>query len=215
MPGRGRLLDHLLVAPLERAVALEQMHRARAVAEDLHLDMARLLHVFFYKNRVVAEGRRGLPPGARQRVHEIRRRGDLAHPLAAAAGHGLDEHRVADGVRRTRQMLRLLVLAVIARHDRHARLGHQRLGRVLQPHRADRGGGRPDEDEARGLHRLHEVRVLAQKAVARMDRLRPRRPRRVDDRRTPQVAVGRFRAADIHTASSAIATCRAARSASE
>jgi hypothetical protein len=61
MPGRGRLLDHLLVPPLERAVPLEQMHRARAVAEDLHLDMARLLHEFLYQNRVVAEGRRASP----------------------------------------------------------------------------------------------------------------------------------------------------------
>ena len=39
--GRRRLLDHLLVAPLQRAVALaEREHAARAVAEDLHLDVA-------------------------------------------------------------------------------------------------------------------------------------------------------------------------------
>src|SRR5436305_243918 len=39
--GRRRLLDELLVPPLQRAVALPQMHDvAVAVAEDLHLDVA-------------------------------------------------------------------------------------------------------------------------------------------------------------------------------
>ena len=39
--GRRRLLDHLLVAPLQRAIALAQRHDvAEAVAEDLHLDVA-------------------------------------------------------------------------------------------------------------------------------------------------------------------------------
>ena len=40
--GDGRFLDHLLVAPLHRAVALAEVHHvAVAVAEDLHLDVAR------------------------------------------------------------------------------------------------------------------------------------------------------------------------------
>ena len=40
-PGRGRFLDHLLVAALQGAVALEQVDDvAVAVAEHLHLDMA-------------------------------------------------------------------------------------------------------------------------------------------------------------------------------
>ena len=42
---RGRLLDHLLVAALQRAVALaERDHAAAAVAEDLHLDVAGRAH---------------------------------------------------------------------------------------------------------------------------------------------------------------------------
>jgi hypothetical protein len=45
--GAGGLLEHLLVAALQRAVALAQMHRAAlAVAEDLHLDMARAPRYF-------------------------------------------------------------------------------------------------------------------------------------------------------------------------
>ncbi len=42
--GRGRFFEDLLVAALQRAVALAQMHGiAPAVAEDLDLDVARLL----------------------------------------------------------------------------------------------------------------------------------------------------------------------------
>jgi hypothetical protein len=57
MPGRGRFLDHLLVAALERAVALEQVDGVPVVvAEDLHLDMARLGDVFLNQaRRVIAE----------------------------------------------------------------------------------------------------------------------------------------------------------------
>ena len=41
-PGRRRLLQHLLMAPLERTIALAQMHHvAVAIGQDLDLDMAR------------------------------------------------------------------------------------------------------------------------------------------------------------------------------
>ena len=45
---------------------------------------------------------------------------DLAHPLAAAAGGGLDQHREADPLGLGQQMRVGLVGAVIARHQRHA-----------------------------------------------------------------------------------------------
>ena len=60
---RRRLLDHLLVAALQRAVALEQVDDiAVRVAEHLHLDMARALDIFLDQHAVVAE--RGRPPRA-------------------------------------------------------------------------------------------------------------------------------------------------------
>ena len=60
---RRRLLDHLLVAALQRAVALEQVDDiAVAVAEHLHLDMARPLDIFLDQHPVVAEAR--TPPRA-------------------------------------------------------------------------------------------------------------------------------------------------------
>ena len=59
--GRRRALDHLLVAALHRAVALEQVDDvAVAVAEDLHLDVAGALDQLFEIDLVVAEGGLGL-----------------------------------------------------------------------------------------------------------------------------------------------------------
>src|SRR5205807_4899576 len=46
--GRRRFLDELLMAALQRAIALEQMNDvAVTVAENLHFDVARLLDVLF------------------------------------------------------------------------------------------------------------------------------------------------------------------------
>ena len=63
---RGRaFLPDLLVASLQRAVAFAQVDgMALPVAEDLDLDVPRLLQVFFQIDRVVAEGGLGLGPRA-------------------------------------------------------------------------------------------------------------------------------------------------------
>ena len=66
---RGGFLDHLLVAALERAVALEQVDDiAVAVAEHLHFDMARAVDPFLEQDAVVAERRRRLALAAVERV---------------------------------------------------------------------------------------------------------------------------------------------------
>ena len=63
--GRGGLLQHLLVAALQRAVALAQMHDiAVAVGQHLDLDMARMGEVFLDIDGVIAE--MGLGLGARE-----------------------------------------------------------------------------------------------------------------------------------------------------
>ena len=55
--GAGRLLEHLLVAALGRAVALEEVDDvAVGVGEDLHLDVAAGLDVLLDQHGVVAEG---------------------------------------------------------------------------------------------------------------------------------------------------------------
>ncbi len=60
---RRRLLDDLLVPPLDRAVALAQVDTvAVAVDRDLDLDVAVLVEPLLEVQRVVAEGGLGLGP---------------------------------------------------------------------------------------------------------------------------------------------------------
>ncbi len=95
--GRRRALDDLLVAPLDRAVALEQMDGvAVGVAEHLHLDMAGALDQLFEIDLVLAEGGLGLALGLRHLAAEIGLGADGAHAAAATAPGGLQHHRIAD-----------------------------------------------------------------------------------------------------------------------
>ena len=71
--GRGRLLDHLLVAPLQRAVALEQVHDvAVGVAEHLHLDVPGPDDHLLEQHAGIPERRFRLALRALQRRHEVR-----------------------------------------------------------------------------------------------------------------------------------------------
>ena len=69
--GGGRLLEHLLMAPLDRALALAERDHALAVAEELDLDVARPLDVALAEDSVVAEGRLGLPLRGLDRLLEL------------------------------------------------------------------------------------------------------------------------------------------------
>ena len=94
---RRRLLDDLLVAALDRAFALAQIDDvAMLVAQHLDFDVARIDDEFLDEDAVIAEGRLGFGLGAGEAfLHFGFRIGD-AHALAAAAGGGLDHHRIAD-----------------------------------------------------------------------------------------------------------------------
>ena len=93
---RRRLLDHLLVAALQRALALTEVEdMAVGVGEHLDLDVARPLQVALGKHAAVAEGGVGLAPGGRQRALELGLLADDPHPLAAATRERLDHDRKA------------------------------------------------------------------------------------------------------------------------
>ena len=95
--GDGRLLDDLLVAALDGAVALEEVHDvAVRVAEHLDLDVARPDDRLLEVDGVVAEGALGLALRALVGGDELGLVVDEAHALAAAAGRGLEHHREAD-----------------------------------------------------------------------------------------------------------------------
>ncbi len=177
-----RLLDELLVAALDRAVPLVEVHGvAVAVGQNLHLDVARTQKVLLDVDGVVAEGRAGLG----LRGHEV----DLefldvardAHPLAAAARRRLDQDREADLLGEGECLVVGLDDSVAARHRRHAGGGHGLARDRLVAHPLDGVRRRADEDDARILACAREVGVLGEEAVARVDRLRAGLKRRRDD----------------------------------
>ena len=51
-----RFLEHFLMAPLHRAVALKKIDAiAMRIGEHLDLDMARTLHILFDQHRIIAK----------------------------------------------------------------------------------------------------------------------------------------------------------------
>ena len=146
---------------------------AGLVGKNLKFDVSRRGDELLDQHARVAE--RGLPFALRalERVIEVGVPIDAMHALAAAAGHRLDQHRVADLVGFLLEKTGVLARTMIARQDRNAGLRHQRLGAVLEAHGADRFGRRTDEHDAGARAILGELRVLRQETVARMDALRP------------------------------------------
>src|SRR5208337_3017375 len=71
--GRRRLLDNLLMPPLDRAITLaESDHGAVIVAEKLYFDVARMREIFFDEYPSVAECRRGFARSRFKRALELR-----------------------------------------------------------------------------------------------------------------------------------------------
>ena len=176
---RRRLLDQLLVPPLHAALALAQVHDGPVgVREDLDLHVAWPLEVPLEQEPVVAERRRRLAPRRRQRLVELGRLANHAHPAPAAARARLDEERVARCHRPPRAAPRR------SRPRRGSPAGSARPPTPRAPSRAPcppapaspRRGG-PTHASPGGDARVGERGVLAQEPVARVDRLRRRSPR--------------------------------------
>ena len=92
--GRGRLLDHLLVAPLDRAVAFaEHEDVAVPVADDLHLDVAAALDVRLDEDGAVAERAGRLVAGAADLGVERREVADDPHAATTATSRRLHDER--------------------------------------------------------------------------------------------------------------------------
>ena len=97
---RRRLLDDFLVAPLDRALALDERDDgAVVVAEQLDLDVPRTGDPALEVDGRVAERGPGLGARGADRVEQRVGGFDHAHALAAAAGDRLDHQRIADAAR--------------------------------------------------------------------------------------------------------------------
>src|SRR5690606_38902831 len=167
--GGPGLLPDLLVAALQRTVAGAEMHGvALAVAQDLDLDVPRLLQVFLDIDGIVAEGALRLGAGGRDGYrHLLVVAGDF-HAAPAAAGGGLDDHRITDLIGEPDRLRRRPDLARRSRNHGNAELNRRLLGGDLVAHDLDMVGGGADEGDLVLGEDLREARVLGEEAVARM-----------------------------------------------
>ncbi len=197
--GRRGLLDHLLVAALDRAVALAEVdHVAVAVGEHLHLDVTRVVQVALQVHGRVGEELLAFAAGALEGALQLVLGERHAEALAAAAAGRLDRDREADlGLGDAQRVRDRGDRLGRARHDRHARRLHQLASARLRAHRLDRARRRADEHDARVLARLRERRVLGEEAVAGMDRLGAGARRHVEDLLDAQVVVRRRAVAEV------------------
>jgi hypothetical protein len=185
------LFDHLLVAPLQRAVTLSQRdHLTESVAEDLYFDVARVGDVALEEDACIRE------VGQCQSLHRVERGAQGAgvgahlHADATATGAALEHHRIADALGGAQCGIDVRQQPGAGQQG-HARLQRQRAGRVLEPEHTHLCGCRSEEYQPGSLAGFDEGRVLGQEAVAGMDRLGPRLQRGVDQRTAVQVAARR------------------------
>ncbi len=184
------------------------------VGEDLNFDMPRGAQIFFEQHAIVAESSHRLSFGAGELSDEIGAAHDDFHAFAAAARRRFQQCRIADRVGLGGKPRKRLVLAMIAGNQRNPGLAHQRLGAGFVAHRPDRRGRRPNEDQtsrSAGPRRSQRSRTGTRSPDA------PPLPRvRSAASMILSPATVSFRGAaagPIKIASSASATCSAARSA--
>ncbi len=162
---RGGLLDQLLAAPLDGAVAhAERPGAAVVVGDDLHLDVARAGHEPLHQHARVAEGAQALLPRPLERGQQLLLGGDDPDAAPPATGSGLDHQRVADLARVPEGVAGRVDRAPAPGGHRDPDLLGEELGGDLvaeAPHHVRR---RPDEGHAEALAELGERRVLGDEA---------------------------------------------------
>ena len=213
--GRRRLLDQLLVPPLDRALALaERQHSALPVGQHLDLDVPRRDDRLLEVEPGLAERGLRLGGGGLERALELV---GVADRAACPSPRRPRRPSAAPDSRPPRP--RRAPLRASSRLRCPARPGRPAatiscFAAALSPMRAIVSARRPDEDELVVEARLGERRVLGEEAVAGMDRLAARRRRGGDHGRNPQVAlVGG--GGPMQTARSASRVCSAPSSAVE
>src|SRR5690606_22188665 len=168
---RGRDLHDLLVAALHRAVPLPQVDDVPgAVREDLHLDVAGIVHRLLQEHRRVAERALGL---AARRVHgglQLFAAVHAAQPAPAAAGRGLHEQREPCGV----GCLRLPAgLGPGPAQHRQARTASRLDGLDLVALEPQHGRRRAAELDPVAFARLRQLGALREESVAGVDGVGP------------------------------------------
>ena len=168
---RGRDFDHLLMPPLQAAVALAEMrHAALPVAQHLHFDVPRGGNETFGVNGAVAKRGGGFLLTARERGRGINAFGQHLHAAPAAAGSGFENEGGAWPELRLKVVQRgdIRQRAGSLKH-RHATAFCQRAGCEFVAKQVDLGGRGANEAQPGGGAGGGKFAVFGQKTIARMD----------------------------------------------
>src|ERR1051325_1223744 len=178
------------MAALNRAFAFVVMHDgAMRIAEDLDLDMARLIDVLLDIDVAIIERRCCLGLGHCDLLRKILHLVDDAHSFSATTGDGLDDNGEADGLRDLFCLINVLDHAIRPPHDGDTGSLHCIFCAGFISHRLDHIRIRTDEGKSTGRTYVRELRVLREEAIAGMDRLGAREMRGADDAWDIQVAL--------------------------
>ena len=215
---RRALLDHLLMAALDGALAFAEVdHVAVAVADQLDLDVARALDQLLDVDFGAAEGALGLAGGIAQGGLEIASRGSTRRmPLPPPPADGLEQDGVAVVAGERAGLVEVRPRwSVPGTTGAPAAMAVRARGRL----RAHARGWRPAEGPMKTMPGVlaggGEIGVLAQEAVAGVDGFGAVAARR---HRGCGRCAGSFRCegdGPMRSASSAMRTCSEVRSASE
>ncbi len=141
------------------------------IGEHLNLHVTWLEQILFHQHPRVAKRRLRFALRRGEGFSQLADILDDFHAFTTAAGRSLEQHRITDAFAGFAEGFEVLRLAVIARHQRHTGLFHQRFGGGFAAHRVDGRGGRAEEDQPGGFDGAGESSVFREKTVAGMNRL--------------------------------------------
>ena len=130
------------------------------IAEDLDLDVARILDELLDEDAIVAKAVQALALGRLEALAHVLFAIGEPHALAAAARARLHHNGVADVIGYLDCMVGIANFADEAGDDVHSRFARDLLGLDLVAHRGDRLGRRTDEGNVLFRQRLDEARAL-------------------------------------------------------
>ena len=196
--GCRRFFHHLLVATLDRAVALIQIQAvAVLVGKHLNLHMTRLQHVLLHQHARVAKGGQCLALRRLQALDQLRFAFRHLHAFAATAGGGLEQHRVADMGAGGAEGFQVLGFAVVTRYQRHPGFFHQGFGGGFAAHGVDGAGRRAKKHQPGSFDGAGKAGVFREKTVTRVNCLGTAGLGCRDNLVYQQVAVSRLGTAEV------------------
>ena len=194
-----RLLDQLLVTPLQTAVAITKVnHMTLAVPHHLHLHVLRRHRQLLHEHRAVPKRLLRLARRRAEQTLQVTLALHHAHPLAATTRRRLQHHRIPQTLRARIRRRHVRQHPVAPRRHRHPRLHHHPTRHRLVAQRTYRLRRRPDEHKPTLPAQLRKLGALRQKPIPGMYRRRTRQLRRRQNAVRPQIAVRRARPANAH-----------------